>query len=299
MQVSIPDLVHDCLIDAYISVRGEKPPGGFYPDDTVVSELREFYRDDLGRMTKFLQDSMFAWMSRTEATGTPFFVNQHLFSHGNLDYITKHKSYLRSFYGAGWEPRKFEESVYGAVLQSEQDWLDIVGSSYLRSQEITGMELISPTPLWILWSEAFGRFTAHVRPECWLTQKMRYKGTSQTVEQVSSLEHKKLSDHHRREVSERAAISAIREAAVAWAQRYGAVRLLYEGGASEIAPDSIVPPNLLTVTKPLSERDEALFEKVLGHVGIKSKRAPSVQPPLWDANRMFQLSEDVERNNDE
>ena len=302
MTVDLAHYIHDCMVDAYISVRGEKPPGGFYPDDTTVSDLREHYQDDLDRMSKFLRDSMFAWMARTETTNTPFFINQHLLSSGNLDFIKKHKDYLRSFYGSGWEPRKFEESVYGAVLQSEQDWLDMVGGGYLKTGEIMGLDLISPTPLWILWSEAFGRFSAKDRPECWISQKMRYHGASHTVEQVVSLEHKKLADHHRREVSERAARSAIREAAVAWAHRYGAVRLLYEGGTSEIANDSSISPSLLDVKKPMTDRDIELFDAISRHISLKQKGTPSPSKTshqsTWPIDKIHTLSDTVERDND-
>lgn len=262
VKIDLAQYVNDVLIDTYVKVRGHVPSGGFIPDENTVSQLREAFKDKpVEKLEHFLRDAMFAHMSRTEITNTPFFVNTHLLAESSLAYMVKHRAYLRSFYGSGWEPRKFEQSVYGGVLQSEQDYLDMFGSYYLRTGKfIKDLTLLNPTVWWVIWSVHFKRLEFESCPETWLTKLVKHDGVRQTFEQAYSQEHHRLKDAARRQVAEHAAESAIRESALAWAGRQGAVHILYENDVATVATDSALPAALLECKTPLYDRDKALFQ---------------------------------------
>jgi hypothetical protein len=217
-------------------------------------------------------------MARTERTHTPFFVNTMLLADSALQYIEKHRKYLRSFYGAATEPLAFEQACYGAMAASEQDYLNIVGNGFVKRGKMPSLELLMPTPIWILWAVDLGRIGRDDIPAGWLTQRVVVNGVKMTAEQAWATERGKLKHDSVRRQAEQACVErAIHSAAMQWATRFHAVRLLYDDGIPFPAPESVIDVALLNATQPLAARDRALFEAV---TKVAAPAAEAAQRPV-------------------
>lgn len=261
-------------------MRGETPAGSFYPNDEVVSLLKAAYKGKPADiLLRFLRESMFAHMARTEITRTPFFVNSHLLAESSIAFVEKHKGYLRSFYGSGYEPHVFSQTVYGAVMASESDYLDIFGNYFVRTGQMSlDFDLIYPSPWWMIFCDTWQRLRRKDFPEGWFTQELFENGMRQPAEQIVLRERSKLKDSHRMKAAEQAAKEALEAAALAWAQRHRAVNMYYRDDKPVVQSSSPVVWDDLRVEVPLSVRDEKLFIKVREYgqkLSAKSATEPS------------------------
>lgn len=283
MQIDFQKLVEDTLVDTYVSVRGETPEGSFHPNDTVIAQLKQSFGNDYRDLCCFLRDSMLAHLSRTEITKTPFFINTILLAVSSLEYLEKHRTYLRSYYGATINaPRQFEQSVYGDVMQSEIDYLDYFGNYYIRTGKMASPRLLLPSVWWMIWACEFKRFNRNDFPDNWLQQRVSRNGGKKVAETLYSMEHAKLKrDTKRREVAREAAEAAINSATMQWASRHRAVRLLYEENQPRAAADSLVAPEVLEFSIPLLARDERMFAAIQAISTKKEHKTVDIVRPSY------------------
>jgi hypothetical protein len=132
---------------------------------------------------------------------------------------------------------------------------------WLKGTDRIDWDLVEPGVHWIIFSQMFGRFDDDVVKR-WDDLVVEVDHQFVPMSQARSLERKALGDTLRYEVALGAFEDAVRDAAVAWAASLGLLRTrVNESKEVVIVPTGDgVPITLLDVTKPLRQRDEALFD---------------------------------------
>ena len=260
MDFDLTALVEDTLVDTHIRHRGERPTGGFRPDETVLAQLREAFPTN-DALVGWLKLAMFGHMARTETTRSPFFINTMIFSEDFIAYLEKHRKYLLSVYGNANEAAAFERTVYADCIRTEQDFLSVCGGWYVRHGSVADegiLSMVVPSVWWIIWSHTHKRWPS--TPQCWDQVKVRHNGAQAVFGRLMAEERAKLKTAGRRDVVLKAATLAAKEARMQWAARFGLVRLLHFNGYSRLADDSQVKAAEIFPNEPLEAADLRLFK---------------------------------------
>ncbi len=265
-------IVQDTLVGTYVKQRGDTPKGTFDPSPAIVTALLEkFNGEPETAIIKFLRDSMFAHMLKTQRTHTPFYI-QNLLSKASLAYLEKKQSWIREFYLQNIEPIQFSNNVIGEVLASEMDFLEVIGGSWMKGNRTIDWGLLEPGIHWVIFSQMFKRFD-HKVVSLWDDVMVEYDASYIPMGQARVLERKSLGDAHRYETCRAAFEVALRDAAVAWSRSLGLLHTRVDENKETviISNDQNVPADLLDCCSDLSRRDVKLFDWVRERLVVRAQ----------------------------
>jgi hypothetical protein len=240
--IDIPTLVEDVVTSAFIDQTGELPQGNFKPDDKTISSLKTAFGSNLHEMREFLRLSVYAHISRTSITRSPFFINTILFAKSSLEFLQKHEAWLKEHYSNVNTSSTFKNNIYKQVSELEDEFIN-VHLLWADSEVITDF----PTNIWwAIFSADMGRFD---KPTAISTLP------DHMVDEFHDEIRLMKEDERRYFSARRAAIQAIRDVRIKTARRWKLINPIYSNFSVSIGYGSLMGMADMIPKAPLREND--------------------------------------------